>query len=41
MAIECAGKLVFISVDVDKFEEYSRDHGIEAMPTTLILKNGQ
>lgn len=41
MAKDFAGKARFVEVDVDKSEDLAREYKIAAMPTLLIMKNGE
>ncbi|MCL4399144.1 thioredoxin [Candidatus Parvarchaeota archaeon] len=34
------GKLDFVKVDVDKNNEIASKYGVEAIPTTLLIENG-
>ncbi len=41
MAEEFAGKVRFVEVDVDKGEDLAQEYEIAAMPTLLIIKDGE
>lgn len=41
MAKEFEGKVKFVEVDVDKNSDLAEEYEIEAMPTLLVIKNGE
>lgn len=41
MAKDFEGKVKFVEVDVDKSEDLAREFEIKAMPTLIVMKNGE